>query len=96
MVVQIGKEAVATFAAGDGTVGTAAAQLPGGAVLKHVVVRANAGNSNVIMVGQSAAAVPNGFVLAAGEQTPPIYVDDLSKVWLLGGAASQGFSWIAS
>ena len=53
-VVQIGKEAVASFAAGDGTVGATPATLtPGGAVNKHVVVRANAGNTNVIMVGPS-------------------------------------------
>lgn len=96
MVVQIGKEAVASFQAGDGTVGVSPAALPGGAVLKHVVVRANGANTNVIMVGHSSDAVANGFVLAKGEQTPPIYVDDLSKVWLQGGAASQGFSWIAS
>ena len=94
--IDIAKEAMATFAAGDGTVGTSPAALPGGQSNKHVVVRANAGNTNVIMVGPSALAVPSGFVLAAGEQTPPIYVDDLGKIWLVGSAASQGFSWIAS
>lgn len=96
-VIDIAKEAISTFAAGDGTIGLTPTQLtPGGQVNKHVVVRANGGNSNVIMVGPSAAAVGAGFVLAAGNQTPPIYVDDLSKVWLLGGAAAQGYSWIAS
>lgn len=96
MVVQIGKESLADFAAGDGIVGTAAAQLPGRTVVKHVVVRANGGNSNVVMVGNSAAQAAIGFVLAAGEQTPPIYIDDLSKIWVIGGAATQGYSWIAS
>lgn len=96
-VVQIGKEAVASFAAGDGTVGATPATLtPGGAVNKHVVVRANSANTDVIMVGHSAQAVANGFVLKAGDQTPPIYVDDLAKVWLLGAASNPGFSWIAS
>jgi hypothetical protein len=95
-VVDIGKEAVAGFAAGDGTVGTTAAQLPDHQVLKHVVVRANGGNANIVMVGHSHDAVATGFVLAAGEQTPPIYVDDLGKVWVQGGAASQGYSWICS
>ncbi len=96
MITQIGKESLATFAAGDGTVGLSAAQLPGREVLKHVVVRANGGNANVIMVGHSADAVGTGFILSAGQMTPPIYVDDLSKIWVVGGAASQGFSWIAS
>lgn len=96
-VIDIAKEAISTFAAGDGTIGTTPGKLtPGGQVNKHVVVRANAGNTSVIMVGTSALAAPNGFVLAAGEQTPPIYVDDLGKIWLVGGAAAQGFSWIAS
>ena len=96
-VVQVGKEAVSTFAAGDGTIGLTATQLtPGGQVSKNVVVRANAGNTGTIMVGSSAVSVPNGFVLAAGAQTPPIYVDDLGKIWLIGSAAAQGYSWISS
>jgi hypothetical protein len=95
-VVEIVKESLPSWAAGDGTVGTAPIQLPDFPSLKNVVVRANGGNTNVIMVGHSAAAVPSGFVLAAGEQTPPIYIDDLAKVWLIGGAASQGYSWIAN
>ena len=96
MITQIGKEAVAGFAAGDGTVDQVALQLDGGEVLKHVVVRANGGNSGVIMVGHSANAVANGFVLAHGEQTPPIYVNDRKKIWLIGSADGQGFSWISS
>lgn len=94
--VQIGKESLAEFATGSGTIGTAADKLPGREVRKHVVVRANGGNGNVVMVGHSADAVANGFILSAGQMTPPIYIDDLSKIWVLGGAASQGYSWIAS
>lgn len=94
--VRIGQESQAGFAAGDGTIGTAEASLPAYPVMKHVVVRANGGNSNIIMVGHGQSAVANGFVLAAGERTPEIYVDDLSKIWIKGGAAAQGYSWIAS
>ena len=94
--VKIGQESQAGFAAGDGTIGTTEEALPAFPVMKHVVIRANGGNGNIIMVGHSQAAVANGFVLAAGERTPEIYVDDLSKIWIKGGAASQGYSWIAS
>jgi hypothetical protein len=94
--VDIGKEAVPEFATGNGTIGTSADHLPQHAVRKHVVVRANGGNANIVQVGHSADAVANGFILSAGQMTPPIYIDDLSKVWVLGGAASQGYSWIAS
>jgi hypothetical protein len=96
MNVAIGKEALGSFAAGNGSVGTSAAQLPGRLVNKHVVIRAGSDNGNVVIVGHSADAVGAGFVLAAGEQTPPIYVDDLSKLWIKGGAASQAFSWLVN
>ena len=95
MQIDIAKEAIASFSAGSGTVGTSPVQLPGGLVKKHVVIKANAGNTNVVMVG-GPNTVASGFVLAAGEQTPPIYVDDLGKIWVKGGAASQSFSWLAS
>jgi len=96
MITAIGKEAVAGFMAGDGSVDTSAIQLPGAEVMKHVVVRANGGNSNIIMVGHSKDAVASGFILSAGQMTPPIYVDDRKKVWLIGSADGQGFSWISS
>ena len=96
MNIDIGKESLPSFAAGSGSVGTSAAQLPGGLVNKHVVIRADSGNGNVVMVGQSAATVASGFVLAAGEQTPPIYVDDLGKLWVKGGAAAQAYSWLVN
>jgi len=96
MYFDIGKESLPSFAAGSGTVGTSAVQLPGARVCKHVVIRAGSGNGNVIMVGQSADTVANGYTLAAGEQSPPIYVDDLGKLWVRGGAASQAYSWLAN
>lgn len=94
--IDIGKEALAEFATGSGTIGTSPDHLPDHPIRKHVVVRANGANGNVIMVGHSHDAVANGFILSAGQMTPPIYIDDLNKVWVQGGAASQGFSWIAS
>ena len=67
----------------------------GWAVKKYVMLHADAGNANVIMVGHSLADVGNGFALSADQQSPPIYVDELNKVYLLGGAAGQDYSWIA-
>ena len=64
-------------------------------VRKYVMLRANGANGNVIMVGHSAAAVGDGFILSAGQQSPPLHVDNLNKLYLVGGAADQGFSWIA-
>jgi hypothetical protein len=73
----------------------AAGQDVGGEIKKYVVVRANGANTNVITVGTTAAHVGDGFILSAGQISPPIYVDQLNKVYLKGGAADQGYSYIA-
>jgi hypothetical protein len=64
-------------------------------VKKYVMLRANGANNNVIMVGHTAAGAGDGFILSAGQQSPPIYVDDLNKLYIVGGAADQGYSWVA-
>lgn len=93
--VNISKESVAGFNAGTGVVGTTAAVLAESyPVQKHVVVRAHAGNTGTISVAPTASAA--GFVLAAGETSPAIYVDDVAKVWLTGSDVDQGYSWISS
>jgi hypothetical protein len=67
----------------------------GGEVKKYVVVRANGANTGIILIGTAVSNVGDGFILSAGQVTPPIYVDQLNKVYLKGGAANQGYSWIA-
>jgi hypothetical protein len=63
--------------------------------LKHyVVVRANTSNTKAICVGNSDCA-NTGFILAAGEQTPPLPIDNLNKVWVVSTEGDQGYSWIA-
>jgi hypothetical protein len=83
---------------GEGHAVAVAVVEPGHAVgrelKKYVMLRANGANGNVIMVGHSAVAVSDGFILSAGQQSPPIYVDNLNKVYLVG-AGGQGYSWIA-
>lgn len=62
---------------------------------KYIMLRANGANGNVIMVGNTADNADNGFILSAGQQSPPIYVDNLNKLYIVGGAADQGYSWVA-
>lgn len=62
---------------------------------KYVMLRANGANTSVVMVGHSADSAVDGFILSAGQQSPAIFVDDLNKVYIVGGAANQGYSWIA-
>jgi hypothetical protein len=95
--VNIGGESLPEWCAGNGTVGTAPAQIFPSAknVVKYIVVRANAGNSGTISLGPAPAQADAGFILAAGDTSPRIYVNDLSKVWLVGSDAAQAFSWMA-
>lgn len=95
--VNIGKECISQFLTGHGTVGAAEAALSTivWPVMKHVVVRASADNGNTVSVGPKNNSA-NGFILAAGEQTPPIYVDSTDKIFVIGGAADQDYSWIAN
>lgn len=64
-------------------------------VRKYVMLRANGANNNVIMVGNRADNAEDGFILSAGQQSPPLYIDNLAKVYLVAGAADQGYSWVA-
>jgi len=64
-------------------------------VKKYVMLRANGANGNVIMVGNTADNADNGFILSAGQQSPPIYVNNLNMLYIVGGAADQGYSWVA-
>lgn len=96
-IVEIGKEALDRFFAGHSTVNTTPQLLHevGCPVRKHIVVRASSDNgSDLLMVGSVGHAAA-GFVLAAGEQTPPIYVESTDLVEVVG-SASVAYSWIAS
>jgi hypothetical protein len=94
--MDINKTAVPAFLAGHGTIGTAAAQaglsFP---AVKGLKIKADAANSNAIYVGHdSNVDATNGYPLAAGEEVT-VEVDSLDKVFLVGGAAAQGYAWLA-
>jgi len=60
----------------------------------YVVVRANTGNDKAICIGNSDCQ-NTGFILAAGEQTRPIPINDINKLWVVSTEDEQGYSWIA-
>lgn len=96
--VNIGNESLEDgFLAGNGTVGGTETKISSVnfKIRKHVVIRADSGNANTVIVGRPGAASA-GFILNAGEQTPPIYVDETDKVAVYGGAADQAYSWIVN
>lgn len=98
-MVNIGQESLQDgFMAGNGTIGqtegkVSSVNFP---IRKHIVIRASAANgAEEVIVGRPGDAV-NGFRLAAGEQTPPIYVDETDKVRVVATAAGQDYSWVAN
>ncbi len=97
MLVDVDRESQAEFRTGSGTVGTESMPLSavGWPVKKYLMLRANGANTSVIMIGHSAEGAADGFILSAGQQSPAIYADNLNKVYIVGGAADQGYSWIA-
>lgn len=94
--VNVAKESVADWNSGNGTVGTTPQAIGEYPVKKHVVIRATTGNTGTIGLSPNAGSAANGFILGAGETSPPIYVDDLNKVFVVGSAASQSYSWICT
>jgi hypothetical protein len=97
--INIGREALEEFQVGQGTVGAASAVLVAAnlakPILKYVIIKADLTNTDDVFVGTASVTASTGFRLDAGEVTPPIHIDDLSKVYVIGGAASQGYSWLA-
>lgn len=91
----IGKDSIdSVFETFQDTVGTTAKQLS--TVERPLVsgarIKALAGNADVVYVGSSSGiSVSQGYPLAAGEELP-IPVSSLHKVWVIAGAASQGYA----
>jgi hypothetical protein len=85
--VNIGREAAEEFQAGQGSISifpepVLAANMAA-AVLKYVIIRADAANPGNLYVGPSTVVVGAGFRLDAGDETPPIHIDSLAKVYVV-------------
>lgn len=94
--MDIQKTAIEEFKAGHGSVGTSAAQVDTSAIraAKGVNIKADLTNGNNLYVGHdSGVSSSNGYLLDAGEEVF-IQIDSLDKVWIIGGASSQGYSWL--
>jgi hypothetical protein len=94
--MDIQKTTVSEFKTGHGTVGgTAAVAGPAFRCIKGVTIKADLANGNNVYVGHdNSLSASNGFVLDAGEEVF-IEVDSLASVWVFGGAADQGYSYVA-
>lgn len=84
------------FRTGVLTIGTAAARLtvPGFVAHDSVFVQADSGNNDYVYVGHDGnVSAATGYPLDAGEWIE-ITIDDPSKIWVIGGAASQGVRYL--
>jgi hypothetical protein len=95
--VNINKESLPSgFIPGHGVVGTSPAKISeiNYPISKHVVIRADSGNGNIILVGRP-ADMANAYKLAGGQEVK-VYVDETDKVAVQGGAADQAYSWMVN
>lgn len=86
------------LAGAKASIGTSAVQITATETLLQVgvTIKALAGNSNTVYIGASDAVTSStGYPLAAGEEKF-IPVDDLSLVWLIGGASGQEIRYLAN
>ena len=86
------------FMAGHGTIGTTATKASALQIKAYhsVKIKADSANTDNVYVGQSDQVTStNGYQLDAGEEVE-IPVDRLDKVWVIGGAAAQGYSWLVA
>jgi methylaspartate ammonia-lyase len=58
-----------------------------------VNIKAHAGNTGFVYVGDAAVSSTNGFQLDNGEEVF-LAIDDPSKIYVIGSADNQDVSWI--
>jgi len=95
--MDIQRVSVQEFKAGHGSVGTTAQKASTLALraVKGVKIKADLGNTDNVYVGHDTNVTSsNGYQLDAGEEVT-VEIDSLDKVWVIGGAAAQGYSWLA-
>ena len=83
---------------GAGTIGDSSAEQLAGKTEKvltsGITIKADGGNTDAIYVGFSNGVTSStGYKLAAGDERP-IPIRDMTKVWIIGGAAGQAYSWL--
>ena len=64
-------------------------------LVSGVTVKALAGNTGIVYVGNSAVAAANGFELSAGEAVF-IETDDVANIWVDAATNDDGISYVGS
>lgn len=96
--MQIEKESLPDFWTGTIVVGTSPVQFSAveHKVRKGVYLRVGTTVADaLISIGKTATEAATGFSVAIGVTSPLLYIDDLSKLWIVSNKASTPVSWIA-
>lgn len=96
--MQIEKESLSDFWTGTITVGTSAMKLSSvkREIRKGVYLRVGATPTDALLsIGKTVTDAATGFIVPAGETSPLLYVDDLSKLWLVSTKAGTLVTWFA-
>lgn len=97
--MQLVRTAGATLVYENGSVGTTAQQISAAnrelMLQNGVRIKTPAANTDNLYVGGPNVSTTKGFLLDAGQELF-VPIDQLGKVWVVGGAADQGYMIIAS
>jgi len=96
--MQIDKESLPDFWTGVGTVSKTPAKLSDASqpIRKGIYIRVGTLPAGALLsIGSTQAVGTIGFVVPAGETSPLLYIDDVSKLWVVSTEDNTPFTWIA-
>ena len=76
------------------TVGTSALVLGASTPAKRIILKALTTNTGIVFIGASGVTVTSGFPLQANDPPFELAIADLSSLYAIASAASQGLRWL--
>jgi hypothetical protein len=89
--MQIDKESLSEFGTNNVTVGTTPMQMQSLPLRKGVYLTVG-GTTATVTLGKTTTC--NGFEIKAGETSPMLFIDDLSKLFLVSTEEGTTVTWI--
>lgn len=87
----------AFFTGLDASIGATAQQLTERSVALNRGIIITCTTGTVYIGPNSGVSAANGYPLvSASDKTVEVFVDDPSKVWIIGDAPAQAYKWVAS
>jgi len=96
--MQIDKESLPDFWTGAAVIGKTPVQLNAGSqpLRKGIYIRVGTLPAGALVsIGSTQATGTVGFIVPAGETSPLLCIDDVSKLWLVSSEDNTPVTWIA-